>query len=63
MNKRTIRQEVGEILDKYCDGCFLKSYHRSSFGKNYALSFCNQQCTVGEKLQEYGILLSKSYDK
>jgi Zinc-finger len=54
MDRKHILMEVGEILDKYCNGCFIKSCFRKEFGKNYAQSFCINKCTVGQKLQEYG---------
>lgn len=54
MDPKTLRQEVGELLDTYCDGCFLKQHHRSQYGKKYAQSFCIKKCTVGQTLKEYG---------
>ncbi|MDF0727909.1 zinc-finger domain-containing protein [Cytobacillus sp. S13-E01] len=58
MNKKLIRLEVGEILDTYCQDCFLKSYFRKEYGKKYAQSFCINKCTVGQKLKNYGQKLS-----
>jgi hypothetical protein len=59
MDKKMIRLKVGEILDTYCDGCFLKKYHRELYSKGYAQSFCINQCTVGEQLKTYGDKLTE----
>lgn len=58
MERKQIIKEVGEILDTYCEDCFLKRHHRYTHSKSYALNFCLNQCTVGEKLKSYGRKLS-----
>jgi hypothetical protein len=50
--------EVSELLDHYCEQCFVNTYFKKEYGKRYAQKFCIKECTVGEKLKEYGRLLS-----
>ncbi|MCA1030430.1 zinc-finger domain-containing protein [Bacillus timonensis] len=58
MGKNKLIMEVGEMLDKYCDGCFLNKHFRKELGKTHAQSFCIKNCSVGQKLKEYGEKLS-----
>ncbi|KYD31453.1 zinc-finger domain-containing protein [Geobacillus sp. NFOSA3] len=58
VNKRKeILDKLNELQQMYCDGCFLKSTFRKEYGKTYAQSFCINQCTVGEKMRQYGAML------
>jgi hypothetical protein len=50
--------EVSEILDHYCEKCFVNTYFKKEYGKRYAQKFCIKECTVGEKLKKYGKILS-----
>ncbi|KRG12464.1 zinc-finger domain-containing protein [Lederbergia galactosidilytica] len=50
--------EINDVMDTYCKGCFLKSHFRRTYGKNYAHRFCIQNCTVGQELQEIGRVLT-----
>lgn len=59
MDRKQIVMEVGGLLDKYCNGCFLKKHYKDSFSKNYAQKFCITKCTVGEQIRNYGELLEK----
>ena len=54
MDGKQLISEVGDILDTYCQDCFLKALYRKEYGKPYAQTFCIKNCTVGVKLQEYG---------
>lgn len=57
-NKRKeILDKLNELHQTYCEGCFLKSTFRKEYGKTYAQSFCINQCTVGEKMRQYGAML------
>ncbi|MFX3622754.1 MAG: zinc-finger domain-containing protein [Ectobacillus sp.] len=58
MKKKQLIAEVNDLLETYCDGCFLNRYFRKEHGKSHAQSFCIKQCTVGEQLKEYGKKLS-----
>ncbi|MFD3446039.1 zinc-finger domain-containing protein [Microbacteriaceae bacterium 4G12] len=58
MNKKKLITEVNDIIETYCDGCFVNSYFRKEQGQRFAQSFCIKQCTVGERLKEYGKQLS-----
>ncbi|GMB09695.1 uncharacterized protein DUF2602 [Thermolongibacillus altinsuensis] len=60
MNRKEILDHLNEIIDTYCEGCFLKSALRKEYSKTYAQSFCIHQCTVGKKIQEYGKMLNKN---
>lgn len=58
LNRKQWIGEVHQLLDMYCDGCFLNSHFRKENGPRYAQSFCIKHCTVGEKLKDYGKKLS-----
>jgi predicted DNA-binding protein YlxM (UPF0122 family) len=51
--------EANQILDTYCQQCFLNAHFKKEYSKNYAQSFCINQCTVGQKLKQYGKKLSR----
>lgn len=59
MKKLDIMFEIDEILDSYCEGCFLKSFLKKEHGKPSAHSFCIKKCTVGEHLKFLGAELNK----
>ncbi|RSK24818.1 zinc-finger domain-containing protein [Bhargavaea beijingensis] len=59
MNKMDLIQDIDELLDQYCDGCFLKKQLRTEKGKATAHRFCIKQCTVGEQLRFLGSELNK----
>lgn len=54
VNRKRILLEVEELLSSYCKGCFLHKYHRQEKGKRHAHRFCINECTVGEKIKDYG---------
>jgi hypothetical protein len=58
LDRKQLITEVNDLLEMYCEGCFLNSHFRKEQGKKYAQSFCIKQCTVGQKLKEYGKKLS-----
>ncbi|WP_248735870.1 zinc-finger domain-containing protein [Neobacillus rhizosphaerae] len=45
---------VESLMKQYCEGCFLHQQLKKEGGRRMAHRFCISQCTVGEKLQEYG---------
>jgi hypothetical protein len=51
-------ENVESLMDQYCKGCFLKISLKQEGGRRFAHRFCITQCTVGEKLKEYGRKLS-----
>ena len=59
LNKSTVIREIDEMLETYCDGCFLKRELKSNGGKTKAHRFCISLCTVGEHLQFLGKELNK----
>ncbi|MBO0994809.1 zinc-finger domain-containing protein [Bacillus sp. SD088] len=60
MQRIELLKEMNDVMETYCEGCFLKSHFRQTYGKNYAHRFCIQNCTVGEELQKIGqVLISK----
>ncbi|MCP1123247.1 zinc-finger domain-containing protein [Bacillus sp. AFS018417] len=58
MDRKQLITEVNDLLETYCDGCFLQQHFRKEHSKYYAHSFCIRQCTIGAKLKEYGNRLS-----
>ncbi|MGG3469573.1 zinc-finger domain-containing protein [Neobacillus pocheonensis] len=46
--------QVESMMKQYCDGCFLHQYLKKEGGRRAAHRFCITQCTVGERLQEFG---------
>ncbi|KAA0550164.1 zinc-finger domain-containing protein [Bacillus sp. BGMRC 2118] len=58
MRQRRVIHEVSELLDHYCEQCFVNTHFKKEFGKRYAQRFCIKECTVGERLKEYGKILS-----
>ncbi|XJZ25907.1 zinc-finger domain-containing protein [Bacillota bacterium Lsc_1132] len=58
MNRTELLETLQWTISQYCDGCFLNKHLRKSEGKRAAHRFCISQCTVGEKLREYGKKLS-----
>jgi len=60
--KNAIRKEllshVETLITEYCEGCFLHKQLKKEGGRRLAHRFCITQCTIGEKLQEYGKKLS-----
>nr|WP_283938902.1 zinc-finger domain-containing protein [Bacillus altitudinis] len=59
VDKKTAVKELTDLQDTYCSDCLIKKHFRKEFGKTYAHSFCIQQCTVGEKIKQYGNELLK----
>lgn len=59
MKKITIINEIDEMLNTYCEGCFIKTQLRKDQGKTAAHRFCISNCTVGSQLQFLGDELNK----
>ncbi|MFD1928186.1 zinc-finger domain-containing protein [Sporosarcina siberiensis] len=59
MDKALVMNEIDEILDTYCDGCFLKKHLSKDRGKTAAHNFCITHCTVGEHLKFLGEEMNK----
>ena len=60
MNKFSIINEIDEMLNTYCEGCFVKRQIRKEQGKTAAHRFCISDCTVGSQLQFLGNELNKN---
>jgi hypothetical protein len=58
VGRREVIENVESLLDQYCMGCFLNKSFKQEGGKRFAHRFCITQCTVGEKLKEFGKKLS-----
>lgn len=58
MDKKQVIKEVHDMVQVYCEECFLYKYLRETNSRNVAQQFCIKECSVGEKLQEYGDRLS-----
>jgi len=56
--KPSVRKElftqVESLINQYCVDCFLHQQLKKEGGRRSAHRFCISQCTVGERLQEYG---------
>ncbi|WP_339250067.1 zinc-finger domain-containing protein [Sporosarcina sp. FSL W8-0480] len=59
MDKLTIMNEINEVLDTYCEGCFVKRQQVKDIGKTSAHQFCIRTCTIGEQLQFLGNEMNK----
>lgn len=59
----TIVQDIDEINEKYCEGCFVKQQLRKDKGKSAAHRFCIESCSVGDQLKFLGKELIKSNTK
>ena len=47
MNKTFVMNEIDEILDVYCEGCFLKNQLSKEKGKTGTSSFVSQRVQLG----------------
>lgn len=59
MDKIIVMNEIDEILDIYCDGCFLKRQLSKEKGKTTAHKFCITNCSVGGQLKLLGEQMNK----
>ncbi|WP_342432048.1 zinc-finger domain-containing protein [Neobacillus sp. FSL H8-0543] len=53
-NRKELFTNVETLMSQYCNGCLLHQHFKEEGGRRFAHRFCISQCTVGEKLQEYG---------
>ncbi len=60
MKNSQIINEIDQLLENYCEGCFVKKQLRKEKGKSMAHQFCINECTVGEEIKEAG---NKLYGK
>lgn len=59
MNKTSVIHDINELLDTYCEGCYVKKQLVKERGKTGAHQFCISQCTIGEQLQFLGQEINK----
>lgn len=59
MDKAHVMNEINEILDTYCEDCFLKKQLSKENGKTAAHNFCITRCTIGEHLRFLGDEMNK----
>ena len=59
MDKAIVMSEIDEVLDTYCEGCFLKKQLSKDNGKTVAHRFCITRCTIGEHLKFLGDEMNK----
>jgi hypothetical protein len=59
VKKQEILANLNKVQAYYCQDCFLHRELKREKGRRYAHRFCITQCTVGEKIKEYGDLLLK----
>jgi hypothetical protein len=58
MERNQVIIELNDMIETYCEGCFVYQHFRKIHSQNYAQNFCMKQCTIGEKLKQYGKYLS-----
>lgn len=58
MSRIDVLIEVEGLLNTYCKDCLVKAALRKEKGKTAAHKFCITDCSVGEKLKQYGMKLS-----
>lgn len=59
MERIDVMHDIDTIMDKYCDGCFLKKALAKERGKTAAHRFCIKGCTVGDQLRFLGNEMNK----
>lgn len=59
MDKVSVMTEINEMLDTFCQDCFVKKQLSKDNGKTQAHKFCITTCTVGEQLQFLGSEMNK----
>lgn len=59
MDKLTVMNDINQLLDLYCEGCFAKKQLIKERGKTGAHQFCISACTIGEQLQFLGREINK----
>ncbi|HYK72875.1 MAG TPA: zinc-finger domain-containing protein, partial [Pseudoneobacillus sp.] len=52
--KQDILAKLDQIQMHYCQDCFLHKQFKLEKGRRYAHRFCITQCTVGEKIKDFG---------
>ncbi|MGE8077824.1 zinc-finger domain-containing protein [Peribacillus loiseleuriae] len=59
MSRNELYNEVQEILEFQCKGCFVHNQFKKEKGRRFAHKFCISQCTIGEQLRKVGNKLVK----
>lgn len=59
MDKLLIMKDINQLLDIYCEGCYVKKQLLKERGKTGAHQFCISDCTIGDQLQFLGREMSK----
>lgn len=54
MKNTQVINEIDHLLQRYCDGCFVRAHLRKEKGKTVAHHFCIYHCTVGEEIKQVG---------
>ncbi|MEH7352726.1 zinc-finger domain-containing protein [Neobacillus drentensis] len=52
--RKELFNRVESLMNQYCEGCFLHQQLKREGGRRRAHRFCISECTIGERLQEYG---------
>ncbi|WHY75811.1 zinc-finger domain-containing protein [Neobacillus sp. WH10] len=53
-SRKELFDQVEGLINQYCEGCFLHQQLKKEGGRRWAHRFCISQCTIGERIQEYG---------
>ncbi|AIM15375.1 MULTISPECIES: zinc-finger domain-containing protein [Neobacillus] len=57
--RKELLSQVENIMNEFCVGCFVHRQLKKECGKRTAHRFCISQCTVGEKIKEFGKKLNE----
>ncbi|WP_042457676.1 zinc-finger domain-containing protein [Neobacillus dielmonensis] len=58
VERKELLNQVEGLMLKYCEGCFLHRHLIKESGRRAAHRFCISQCTIGERIKQYGEKLS-----
>ncbi|MEV9639177.1 zinc-finger domain-containing protein [Mammaliicoccus sciuri] len=59
MNKVMVMKDINQLLDIYCEGCYVKRQLIKERGKTGAHQFCISECTIGDQLKFLGSEINK----
>ncbi|WP_153732979.1 zinc-finger domain-containing protein [Sporosarcina obsidiansis] len=59
MEKVMVMKDINQLLDLYCEGCYVKKQLIKERGKTGAHQFCISECTIGEQLKFLGTEINK----
>ena len=58
-NRNAWLKKAEQLMDFYCNDCFLHQQNKRDMGKRGAHRFCIKQCTVGQRIKKAGDMLGQ----